>query len=178
VLREYGIPIGVLVPEPNTWRDVLKALDERQPPVSLDGKRVALQEYGVSNRELIQGLEARGARVTPVPVYQWALPEDIRPLENAIQEIVDGRIDVLLVTSANQIHNLMEVAGRSGLKETLLQGLQRAAVVSIGPISSEALRAYGITPDLEPVHPKMGNMIHETAEKARALLRRKRSGGV
>jgi len=46
---------------------------------------------------LIHGLE-RGASVTPVPVYQWALPEDIGPLQRAIQAIVDGKIDVLLIT--------------------------------------------------------------------------------
>lgn len=109
VLREFGVPIAVIVPEPNTWRDILRALDEHQPPMPPSGKRIALQEYGVSNRELIQGSEARGAFVTPVPVYQWALPEDIGPLQRAILEIVDGKIDVILITSANQVHNLMSM---------------------------------------------------------------------
>src|SRR5437899_1532298 len=148
-LREFAVSIAVIVPEPNTRRDILRALDEHQPRVPLPGKRIALQEYGVSNRELIHGLEARGALVTPVPVYQWALPEDIGPLQRAIQEIVDGKIDVLLITSANQVHNLMEVASQSGLQEAVRRGLQHTLVVSIGPISTEALRAYGIAPDME-----------------------------
>ena len=141
----------------------------------LPGKRIALQEYGVSNRELIHGLEARGASVTPVSVYQWALPEDIGPLQRAIQAIVDGKIDVLLITSANQVHNLMEVASQSGLEEAVCRGLQHTLVVSIGPISTEALRAYGIAPDMEPIHPKMGQLVFETAEKAKVLLRKKRA---
>ena len=174
-LREFAVPIAVIVPEPNTWRDILRALDEHQPRVPLPGKRIALQEYGVSNRELIHGLEARGASVTPVPVYQWALPEDIGPLQRAIQAIVDGKIDVLLITSANQVHNLMEVASQSGLEEAVRRGLQHTLVVSIGPISTEALRAYGIAPDLEPIHPKMGQLVFETAEKAKVLLREKRA---
>ena len=174
-LREFAVPIAVIVPEPNTWRDILRALDEHQPRVPLPGKRIALQEYGVSNRELIQGLEARGALVTPVPVYQWALPEDIGPLQRAIQEIVDGKIDVLLITSANQVHNLMEVASQSGLQEAVRRGLQHTLVVSIGPISTEALRAYGIAPDMEPIHPKMGQLVFETAEKANVLLKEKRA---
>src|SRR5206468_12410006 len=93
-LREFAVPIAVIVPEPNTWRDILRALDQHQPPVARDGKRLALQEYGISNQDLIQVLEARGALVTPVPVYQWALPEDIEPLQRAIQEIVYANIDV------------------------------------------------------------------------------------
>ena len=174
-LREFAVPIAVIVPEPNTWRDILRALDEHQPRVPLEGKRIALQEYGVSNRELIHGLEARGASVTPVPVYQWALPEDIGPLQRAIQEIVDGKIDVLLITSANQVHNLMEVASQSGLEEAVRRGLQHTLVMSIGPISTEALRAYGIAPDMQPIHPKMGQLVFETAEKAKVLLREKRA---
>ena len=44
--------------------------------IQLEGKRVAVQEYGVSNPDLIAGLEARGALVFPVPVYRWALPKN------------------------------------------------------------------------------------------------------
>ena len=101
VLREFGIPIGVIVPEPNTWRDILQALDGLLPAFSLQGMRIAVQEYGVSNSEFLESLQAGGAQVTPVPLYQWALPEDIGPLRSAIDEIVEGKIDVLLVTSAN-----------------------------------------------------------------------------
>jgi len=173
-LREFAVPIAVIVPEPNTWRDILRALDEHQPRVPLPGKRIALQEYGVSNRELIHGLEARGALVTPVPVYQWALPEDIG-FQRAIQAIVDGKIDVLLITSANQVHNLMEVATQSGLEEAVRRGLQHTLVVSVGPISTEDLRAYRIATDMEPIHPKMGQLVFETAEKAKVLLREKRA---
>ena len=172
VLREFGVPIALPVPEPNTWRDVLKALDEHHP--GLDGKRVALQEYGVSNADLIDGLEARGANVTPVPVYQWGLPEDLGPLQHAIEEIAGRTIDVLLVTSANQIYNLMQVATDAGLAEAVRDGLRHALIVSIGPISSEALRAQGISPDLEPIHPKMGQLLHDAAAKAKTLLREKR----
>jgi uroporphyrinogen-III synthase len=174
VLREFGIPIAVIVPEPNTWRDILRALDEHRPPLVLVGKRIALQEYGVSNRELIQGLEGRGASVTPVPVYQWVLPEDIGPLQRAIQEIADGKIDVLLITSANQVNNLMEVATQGGLEEAMRLGLRHTLVVSVGPISTEALLAHRIAPDMEPTHPKMGQLVYETAERAKVLLRKKR----
>ena len=174
VLREFAVPITLNVPEPNTWQDIVKALDEYRPLGQLNGKQIAIQEYGVSNQELVAAMEARGATVTRVPVYQWALPEDTEPLRRAVGEIIEGHIDVLLVTSATQVHHLMEVASQNGLDGSLRQGLQRVLVASIGPISSEALRELGITPDLEPLHPKMGQLVYETAEKARELLRQKR----
>jgi uroporphyrinogen-III synthase len=172
VLREHGVPIGIIVPEPNTWRDVLKALEERSD-VSLSGMRIAVQEYGISNREFLEGLRGRGAVVTPVPVYQWALPEDTEPLRSAIGEIVATRIDVLLVTSATQIHHLMQVAAEMGAIAGVQKALRRAVIASIGPVASEALESHGLTPDFEPAHPKMGQLVFEAAEKARDLLERK-----
>src|ERR1051326_4245400 len=72
-LREIGVHPTVAVPEPNTWRDLLAALDAHG---SIDEKTVAVQEYGVENPELVHELESRGATVLRVPVYRWALPED------------------------------------------------------------------------------------------------------
>ena len=60
-LREFGARIDLQAPEPNTWRDLLGALDAKLP---VNGLRVAVQEYGQPAPELIQGLEARGATVT------------------------------------------------------------------------------------------------------------------
>ena len=169
VLREFGVPIGLTVPEPNTWRDVLKALDSLLPAFSPQGKRIAVQEYGVSNGEFLESLRSAGAQVTPVPVYQWALPEDLGPLRSALDQIVLGKIDVLLVTSANQIHNLMRVARDAGIEKQVGEALRRMVVASIGPVSSGALASYEIAADLEPTHPRMGQLVFEVAERAREL---------
>jgi hypothetical protein len=32
------------------------------------------------------------------------------------------------------------------------------------------LQQFGLTPDIEPVHPKMGSLIAEVAARARAVL--------
>ena len=57
VLREWNVQIALTAPEPNTWRELLRALDEHAAAVTLKGRRVAVQEYGVSNRELLAGRE-------------------------------------------------------------------------------------------------------------------------
>src|ERR1700731_2210832 len=74
-LRELGVPVTLAVPEPNTWREILQALDENAALVPLKGRRIAVQEYGVSNPELLAGLTERGAEAIALRVYQWALPE-------------------------------------------------------------------------------------------------------
>jgi uroporphyrinogen-III synthase len=176
-LREIGITPAITAPEPNTWHELLGALDEvgKIPDgPRLRGARVAVQEYGVSNPELIAGLEERGANVMRVPVYQWALPEDLAPLRAAIQSIADNAVDVVLFTTAVQAIHLFQVAGEMKLEDELRRGLRRAMVASIGPTTSEELRRHGIQPDLEPSHPKMGFLVKEAAEAASELLRQKK----
>ena len=131
----------------------------------------------MSPRELIAGLESRGAQVTTVPVYQWALPEDLGPLRRAIEELVAGRIDVLLVTSATQINHLMQVAAEQGQEEDVRRGLRGAFIASIGPIATEALDSHGLRADLEPAHPKMGQLVYEAAQNASGVLQQKRREG-
>lgn len=43
-------------------------------------------------------------------------------------------------------------------------------VVFIGPITSEELRAHGITSSMEPENSKMGRMVKEAADRAAQLL--------
>lgn len=174
VLRELDVPLWLTAPEPNTWREVLSALDGKQQELSLAGKRVAVQEYGASNPDLLEGLETRGALVTRVPVYQWALPDDLEPLKAGVQAVLDTRIDVVLFTTATQVVHLLQVAETMGHRDALVRGLGGCVIGSIGPTTSEELRERGIQPDFEPVHPKMGFLVREAAEKSAEILRQKR----
>jgi uroporphyrinogen-III synthase len=173
-LRELGVPVTVAVPDPNTWRDLLRALDEKRELAPVDGKRVAVQEYGASNPEFLAGLEKRGAIVTRVPVYGWALPEDTAPLRAAVEAIARGEIDVALFTTSVQVTHLLRIAREMNLEPQVRRGLARITVGSIGPITSEELREVGIEPDFEPEHPKMGFLVNTAAQKSAALVEKKR----
>jgi uroporphyrinogen-III synthase len=173
VLRELEITPWFVAGEPNTWRELLAELDVRSD-VSLDGLNVAVQEYGVSNPDLLAGLEARGARVTRVPVYQWQLPEDLEPLKAAVRGIAAGEFDVALFTTGTQMVHLMKVARELQMADAMLGGLRQMVVASIGPTTSEELRQHGLAIDLEPSRPKMGFLVREAAEQAAELLAAKR----
>jgi uroporphyrinogen-III synthase len=174
VLRELQVPVWLTAPEPNTWRELLAALDERGAEFPLAGMRVAVQEYGASNPDLLGALESRGARVTRVPVYQWMLPEDLEPLRQAIHAVVNGEIDVALFTTGTQVVHLLKVADTMEMRDAVREGLRRIVIASIGPTTSEELRQQGIEVDMEPTHPKMGFLVREAAERTQALLARKR----
>ena len=171
VMKEFGLTPTLKVPEPNTWRDLLTSIDEN---ISIASQTVGLQEYGVENKSLIAGLEARGADVYRVPVYKWGLPIDCTELMANVKRIADNETDVVMFTSANQIINAISVAESENIEEAFRDGLSSAVVVSIGPTTTEMLRSNGLPMDLEPGHPKMGHMVVAAAEQAENLRTRKR----
>src|SRR6266849_6802297 len=171
LIRNYG---GEPIQAP-AMREV--PLTDQREALAVAGKRVAVQEYGARNEELLAGLRQRGARVTAVSVYGWALPEDMKPLRAAIDRLAAGEVEVALFTSAHQVDNLFRVAAQMERADALRDALRgRTVVVSIGPITTEPLEGHGIQPDLHPEHPKMGHLLIAVAREAGNLLRRKRGG--
>jgi uroporphyrinogen-III synthase len=171
-LKELGLKPTIAVPEPNTWRDILATLDAQRP---VRGLRIAVQEYGSSNEQLLEGLRMRGAAVIRVPVYRWALPEDIGPLRHAIQTICDGKADVLLFTSAMQVDHVLQVANDMGLEAAFRRATQRCVVASVGPVCAEELTHFGLAVDLQPSHPHMASLVTEASRRSRAILTQKRA---
>lgn len=174
VLRELGIKPTYRAPAPNTWREVLATLDTQMPVANLT---VGLQEYGETNPSLIAGLEARGAKVDRVKVYGWELPEDCAPLEANAKRIAAGELDVLMLTSAQQLNHLLEVSERLGITNELRAGFEKLIVASIGPTTSDRLRALDFSVDLEATAGTMGRLVDEAASKSHELLKRKAKVG-
>lgn len=166
-MRGVGLKPSLLVPEPNTWRELLRAIDQHVPVVN---QKVGVQEYGKSNSSLLAGLEARGAEVIPLRVYQWDLPEDTSPLIENIRAIIKGERDILLLTSAHQVVNMLRLSNEIGVEDQLRVALRKMIVASIGPTTSEMLKHMDLPVDLEPSHPKMGHLVQESAARAHHLL--------
>jgi uroporphyrinogen-III synthase len=172
VLKELGLQPAMTVPEPNTWREVLSALDSS---VDIKDKRIAIQEYGIPNRELVTELHARGARVVSIPIYRWALPEDVAPLREAIQKILQGQADIALFTNATQVDHLFQVAAYDKAGDSLREAFTHTVIGSVGPVCTQVLEQFGLKPEIEPAHPKMGSLIAEVAASAHRLLAAKRA---
>ena len=145
-LRELGVTPNVSAPEPNTWRELLHALDADAASLAIRGLRIAVQEYGVASEELLAGLQERGARVTRVPVYRWALPVDVAPLRAAVRALAREEIDVVLFTTSIQVSHLLQIASEMSQEEPLRKGLERCVITSIGPTTSEELHSHGLEP--------------------------------
>ncbi len=168
ILRAAGIRVDHRAAEPNTWREVIDLIDNTPIPVA--GQTIAVQEYGQPQRELSQALRDRLAQVISVPVYKWALPDDIGPLEQSVHSTIAGEFDVLLFTSAQQAVNVLEIADRLGIKDAWIAAARSCVIGSIGPTATETLIGLGLNPHLEPTHGKMGHLVIETLAFAKSSL--------
>ena len=165
VLRSLDVPVDLMVPEPNTWRELVEAVRHRPE------RRIAVQEYGRLNTPLHTALQQIGAEVTPVALYRWELPDDFGPLRQAVARIAGDGCDVVLFTSSVQLDHLLLTAREMGLEPDVRYALKaRLVVASIGPVMTDSLNAEGIPPDVIPRHPKMWALVKAAAEEAPRIL--------
>ncbi|HEX5226829.1 MAG TPA: uroporphyrinogen-III synthase [Bryobacteraceae bacterium] len=170
LLRAMDVPVHVVVPEPNTWKEIVDAVAARSE------RRIAVQEYGRPNLEMNRALEHLGAQVTPVAIYRWELPDDCGPLREAARRLAAREIDVAIFTSSIQLDHLLEIAGALGLTAQVLEALRNdVAIASIGPVMTASLEAHGIRPDIVPNHPRMGSLVKAAAECGPAIVGSKRA---
>ena len=164
VLRQRGIRIDASAAEPFTTAEIVEAM------ASLDvrGKVVVVQRYGDVNSELHEALTTRGATIVDVPLYRWSLPHDVAPMLRLLDALERGGVDAVVFTSASQVRNLLAVAERAGRADRLRADLARTLVASVGPVSSAALRDFGVAVGVEASPPKLGPLL----EALDAALRR------
>jgi uroporphyrinogen-III synthase len=167
------VRIDLSADDPFTTREVLAQLHS----TPLRGKRVVVQRYGETNRDLEAALESEGARVIEIATYRWAVPEDTAPMMGLIDALGRGEVDLVAFTSASQASNLFEVAHRAGKEALLSDGLGRTLVASIGPVCSATLRKLAVRVDVEARPPKLGPLIDainaalsDTAPSRKSLL--------
>jgi len=170
LLRELGARAQIVVPEPNTWKEIVEVVASRPE------RRIAVQEYGRPNLEMNAALEKLSASVTPIVLYRWELPADIGPLQIAARRLAERQFDAVLFTSSIQLDHLMMIANGLGLQPQILSALREyTAIASVGPVMTAALEATDIPVEIVPVHPKMGALVKAASEATAAVIRQKRA---
>ena len=117
VLHSRKVRIDCAASDPFTTHEVLAGMHG----TPLRGKRVVVQRYGETNRELQAELESEGADVIEIVTYRWGLPEDTAPLLRLIDALGRDEIDLVAFTSASQVSNLFTVAQCDGKEASLKQ---------------------------------------------------------
>ena len=148
-LRTFGLS-STQVAKPSTWHEVTEHL----LATLTRGQHAVILEYGEAiPGAMLRELGYAGIRVTSVPVYRCAFPQDPTLLARAVRDVVLGGPDILLLSSGTQVLHFLKYAEKLGLLEEARAGLNRLVVVSIGPACSEAAADLGLRIDLEARRP-------------------------
>ena len=136
-----------IVPERFVAEELVEALNQ----LELDGKPVLIARAAEARELLPDALRKRGAQVDEVALYETVAEA---PDPDALERAQDA--DFITFTSSSTVRNFL-AASQNGIPEG-------AKVISIGPITSEAIRGAGLTVDAEAER-------HDISGLVEALLR-------
>jgi uroporphyrinogen-III synthase len=147
-LREIG-----LEPQVTTDKPTSEGIAEMLAQVDLSGRRVGLQLYPDKNHSVLIGaITAQGAEVDPVLPYIYDAQAADANIVTAIDEMAQGRIDAIALTSSGQVRRLVEVAQAHRCEVRLRDGLARTPIASVGPVVSDELTSHGLRTDIYPAN--------------------------
>ena len=160
-LRAVDVQISVGVEAPYTTNELLEALTA----LPVRGKRLMALQYGERNALLMDALREQCETVDELCLYEWQLPDDVSPMVALVEDLLDGRVDVITFTSQVQIRHLYKVAAANGVSEDVLSDALNAKTIvcAVGPTCAGALADVGVATDTQPEYPKMGHMVNTLA---------------
>ncbi len=130
-LAAHGV-LADIVPERFVAEELVEALEQ----LELRGKPVLIARAAEARELLPDALRKRGAEVDVVTLYETVAEE---PEAEALERARDA--DFITFTSSSTVRNFVEAAGNGILGGT--------RIVSIGPVTSQAIRDAGLTVDVE-----------------------------
>ena len=135
-------PAVTIVGEVVSLRKKLSWFDSRP----LCGRKIIVTRSAEQAGEFSARLETSGATVLECPTIRLVEPESWQLLDLAIREL--HGYDWLILTSGNAVRFLFQRMETLGIDARALAGCK---VCAVGPKTAEALRSFGIRPDLVPV---------------------------
>jgi uroporphyrinogen-III synthase len=150
-LRGRGVTADV-VPAEAAGRALAEAIgsaggiDVRGGGRPLAGVQILWPRSEIAMRELPEALARAGAKIVEAVAYRTVVPDGAEAVTEAVlTRLEEGSIDAIAFLSPSSAKNLPALLGRPDLAWIAA----RAAVASIGPSTSKALRELGAPPQVE-----------------------------
>jgi uroporphyrinogen III methyltransferase / synthase len=116
-----------------------EGLAEELAKEALSEKKILLPRAAGSRPVLPEQLQQSGAIVEEIHIYRAEVAEENR--EALVDLLSNNQIDLITFTSSSTVRNFAELAGELSW--------QKIPVASIGSITSETLREFGVEPAIE-----------------------------
>ena len=124
----------------------------------LFGWRVLVPRTKEQAGPLAEQLHGHGAVAEEVPTISVEPPRNPQQMDKAVRGLVEGRYEWVAFTSVNAVRAVREKFDEYGLDARAFSGLKVAAV---GEATADAIRTWGIRPDLVPSGEQSGRGLLE-----------------
>jgi len=137
----------------------------------VEGTRIAVQLHGEPLPDVVEALRCAGATVIEVPVYRWAPPADLAPMDRLTDALLAGSVDAVTFTSAPAVASLLARARGRELLEPLRDALRGPVLaVCVGPVTAAPLAELDV-PTVQPQRSRLGAMVRTLEAEAPARAR-------
>jgi uroporphyrinogen-III synthase len=142
-----------LIPEISTNYDLLETLLRQD----VRGKRVLLPVSNIAGKDLQVGLEAHGALVERIEVYN-NIPFRNSQMEVIYQKVDDNLIDCITFFSPSAINTFADLMGEEGIN---LINTRKIPIAVIGPTTALAARELNLKPTIQPPQSDEQSFVEE-----------------
>ena len=157
-IEKEGLPVAI-TPKEYIAESVVEALRNK-----VKGKRVLLCRAKVARDVIPRELRKLGAFVDVVEAYETVIPAASRVKLRRVLRDQDNRPHAITFTSSSTVKNYVSLLGIRSGKSKLVQGVYNA---SIGPVTSETLRNFDLSVDVQANEFTIPGLIKALSEYAK-----------
>lgn len=121
---------------------ILEALEAEQ----LSGKQILIPHSRIARTVLTEELSGRGATVTDLSIYDNIIATEQEPF--VLDWLKEHHVHMLTFTSASTVRNFIDVLKQNGIEDPIAL-MHTYPIASIGPITSNTIRSYGLEVTIE-----------------------------
>lgn len=130
----------------------------------VQGRRIAVQQHGLPDEDLLDRLREAGAVLETFQVYRWGPSPDPAAVQRALDAVCAGSADAVAFTSAPGSQAFLDAAEAAGRRHELLHALRGDTVAAaVGPVTAAPLVDAGISP-LVPDRYRLGALVRTLAD--------------
>jgi uroporphyrinogen-III synthase len=156
-IEKQGLPVAIM-PKEYIAESVVQSLDGK-----VSGKRVLLCRAKIARDVIPRELRRLGAFVDVVEAYETVIPAASRVKLRRVLRDMEKRPHAITFTSSSTVKNYVSLLGIRSGKSKLVQGVWNA---SIGPVTSDTLREFELTVDVQAAEFTIPGLIKAIADYA------------
>ncbi len=134
--EKFGI-IPDFIPEKYQAEYIIEGLEK----IGINGKKFLLPRAKVAREILPKKIRELGGDIDVVTVYETKMPDTKK--DEVIDMLKNNEIDYITFTSSSTVKNFIEMI------ENKIELLKNVKLVSIGPITSDTIKSFGLIPSIE-----------------------------